>query len=143
MSISAKQVFSGLHKQNAALAQYKKDLDTAQNQEQFIVNLRSKIHQEIQQNQIFDWENHPNRILLDRLYELKAFEDLYPIYRFDSPQKMQPLLERIELYHEQTKQELQLKHHAYQEKKSSLLHDHDEVLRRINMLSSAISALLR
>lgn len=143
MSIRANQVFSAYRKQNAALASYKKELDEVQGEEQFIADLRLKIDQESSQNQVFDWENKPNRALLERVYQLKEFEDLYPTYRFDNPKKMQPLLERIESYHEQKKQDLQLKHHFYQEKKSSLLRYHDEVLRTIQMLSSSMSTLLK
>lgn len=143
MSISANQALSILRKQNEALATHKKELDLVQGQEQFISDLRFKMHQEYSQNQIFDWENKPDRALLESLYQLKEFEDLYPAYRFDNPKKMQPLLERIESYHEQKKQDLQLKHHVYQEKKSSLLRYQDEVLRTIQMLSSSMSSLLR
>lgn len=143
MSISSKLLFSGFHQAKESYNAQKSALQMAQTDSDLAQEVKQKIHLAYSDNQSINWQNHPNRVLLEKLYKKSDFKDLYPHFSFKDAKELQPFMQRLEIHLEKCEKELRLSHDICQSKHSEMMQMHSELLQIIRTLGQCISQFLR
>lgn len=143
MSFSVKPLLHNLHNMSAHLQDKKNELKFFSDELSFLKKIKDKMVRDLQSDNRLNWEEEPNRALLDRLYDKDPFNLYERIYRFDDVQKAIPLVQDIEEQLNNGSQELENKRNIVMQKQSNLDQYHNEILRIINQLSQCMSIVNR
>lgn len=143
MAVSVKPLLNDFHSQSEKLNKEKKKLKELERQSSLLQNLKQKISRDFESQKSLDWNEGKNKELLDRLYELDRFQFHEKIYKFKSPNEIQPLLKDIDAYGAEQHQKLYQQRDVTEKNQSQLMAYHDQILQIINKLSQCMSSINR
>ncbi len=144
MTLTINPLFNSIRSQSLDLHHQKKGLQTLEKEIKLAKEINSKAYQEMQDNNhILNWENHPNKELLDRLYALDYFEGKEKAYRFETPEQIMAFQQNLQTYLSESMDTQQLSKNRVQEAQNELMHFQQEILSIIRQLGECMATVNR